>query len=73
LAAIIISITLLDNLVLPTLTPLIEARDPIEDAVSSLLLRSNRRPPLEHLAIAYSTNLSPSDRQRRANTGQEGR
>jgi hypothetical protein len=50
--------TLIDNLVLPTLTTLtldIEARDPIEDAISSLLVRSNR-PPLEHLAIAYSTN-----------------
>jgi hypothetical protein len=52
-------ITILDNLILPTLTTLtldIEARDPIEDAISSLLVRSNR-PPLEHLAIAYSTNL----------------
>jgi hypothetical protein len=51
--------TLLDNLVLPTLTTLtldIEARDPIEDAITSLLTRSNR-PPLEHLAIAYSASL----------------
>jgi len=52
--------TILDNLVLPSLTALtldIEARDPIEDAISSLLVRSNR-PPLEHLAIAYSANPS---------------
>lgn len=51
---------LLDNLVLPSLTRLtldIEARDPIEDAISSLLVRSNR-PPLEHLAIAYSASPS---------------
>ena len=51
--------TLLENLVLPVLTTLtldIEARDPIEDVISSLLVRSNR-PPLEHLAIAYSTSL----------------
>ena len=48
--------TLLDNLILPNLSSLtidIEARDPIEDVISSLLLRSNR-PTLEHLAIAYS-------------------
>ena len=50
---------LLDNLVLPTLTTLtldIEARDPIEDAISSLLVRSGR-PALEHLSIAYSASL----------------
>jgi hypothetical protein len=51
--------TLLDNLILPVLSTLsldIEVRDPIEDVITSLLLRSNR-PPLEHLAIAYSTSL----------------
>lgn len=51
--------TLLDNLILPALVTLsldIEVRDPIEDAITSLLLRSNH-PPLEQLAIAFSTSL----------------
>jgi len=46
---------LLDYLTLPILDSLtldIEARDAIEDVISSLLTRSNR-PPIAHLSIAY--------------------
>lgn len=46
---------LLDSLTLPSLESLtldIEARDAIEDIISSLLTRSSR-PPLQHLSIAY--------------------
>ncbi|KAF9479470.1 hypothetical protein BDN70DRAFT_878746 [Pholiota conissans] len=46
---------LLESLVLPVLDSLtldIEARDAIEDIISSLLTRSNR-PPIQHLSIAY--------------------
>ncbi|KAF8908517.1 hypothetical protein CPB84DRAFT_1766815 [Gymnopilus junonius] len=46
---------LLDSLTLPSLESLtldIEARDSIEDIISSLLTRSSR-PPLQHLSIAY--------------------
>ncbi|KAF9525428.1 hypothetical protein CPB83DRAFT_549151 [Crepidotus variabilis] len=48
---------LVDQLVLPSLRNLtldIEARDPIEDVICSLLHRSNN-PPVSHLAIGYST------------------
>lgn len=48
---------LIDQLVLPSLKSLIldiEARDPIEDVICSLLNRSNN-PPVAHLAVGYSS------------------
>ncbi|PPR03720.1 hypothetical protein CVT24_007368 [Panaeolus cyanescens] len=54
---------LLDSLTLPALRSLtldIEARDPIEDVISSLLGRSSR-PPVEHLSIAYGVSANAAN------------
>lgn len=52
---------IVDALTLPVVETLnldVEARDPIEDIISSLLVRSNK-PPLTHLGVAYgSSNAS---------------
>jgi hypothetical protein len=53
---------LTDSLLVPALDSLtvdIEARDPIEDTISTLLSRSNN-PPLTHLAVAYGNSNSSS-------------
>ncbi|KAF8157136.1 hypothetical protein B0H34DRAFT_488382 [Crassisporium funariophilum] len=53
---------LLDSLTLPNLSSLtldIEARDAIEDIISSLLARSNR-PPIKHLSVAYGVAANAS-------------
>ncbi|GLB38982.1 hypothetical protein LshimejAT787_0601440 [Lyophyllum shimeji] len=53
---------LVDHLILPALTNLtldIEAREPIEDTISNLLMRSNK-PALQHLSIAYGAASSTS-------------
>ena len=52
---------LVESLMLPSLDTLIldiEARDPIEDTVSSLLTRSGN-PPLTRLSLSYGTNTGP--------------
>jgi hypothetical protein len=53
---------LVESLVLPELSELcldIEAREPIEDCITSLLTRSNN-PPLGTLSVAYTTQTSTS-------------
>ncbi|RPD80769.1 hypothetical protein L226DRAFT_452719 [Lentinus tigrinus ALCF2SS1-7] len=53
--------SLVDSLMLPSLDALIldiEARDPIEDTVSSLLTRSGN-PPLTRLSLSYGSNTGP--------------
>ncbi|KZT10333.1 uncharacterized protein LAESUDRAFT_741435 [Laetiporus sulphureus 93-53] len=53
--------SLIDALILPTLDTLIldiDAREPIEDTVSSLIMRCNS-PPITRLSIAYGLSASP--------------